>query len=51
MSALVNQVAQSNSERNGNTVQLHDADIPYTSFYPGNERPMQPSTFRKLLLR
>ena len=51
LSALFNQVAQPNSERNGNTVQLHDADIPYSSLYPGYERPMQSSTFRKLFLR
>jgi len=49
MLALFNQVAQANSERNGNTVQLHDADIPYSSLYAGYERPMQSSPLRQLL--
>jgi hypothetical protein len=40
LSALVNQIPQPNSERNGYSVQLHDADIPYPSLYPGYERPM-----------
>jgi hypothetical protein len=51
LSALFNQVAKPNSERNGNTVQLHDADIPYASLYPGYERPMQSSPLRQLFLR
>jgi hypothetical protein len=33
ISALVNQVAQPNSERSGYSVQLHDADISYSSLY------------------
>jgi hypothetical protein len=51
MLALVNQVAQPNSEQNGNTVQVHDTDIPNSALDSGNERPMQTSLFRQLLLR
>ncbi len=34
MLALVNQIAQPNSEQNDNTVQVHDADIPYSCSTP-----------------
>jgi len=50
MLALVNQVAQPNSERDRNLVQLYDADVPYSSFHAGDERPMQPSLLRQLFL-
>jgi hypothetical protein len=50
ISALVNQVAQPNPERNGNSVQLHDADIPYSPLYARYVRPMQPGPLRELFL-
>lgn len=51
MLALINQVAQPNTERNRDTVQLQDADIPYSTLHSRNERPMQTSLLRQLLLR
>ena len=49
-SALVNQVAQPNSEGDGNLVQLYNADVAYPSFHAGDERPMQPSLLCQLFL-
>jgi len=48
--ALVNQVAQPNSERDRNLVQLHNADVAHPSFHAGEERPMQTSLLRQLFL-
>jgi len=46
MLVLVNQVAQANSEQNGNTMQRHDADVQHPSFNAGDEPPMQSNLLR-----